>query len=259
MKWKAVLFDLDDTLVVDEGATRLAFEKVARESVKEGAEEKLFLRAVVRLAEKLWVQSKYYEFCQSIGINDAECLWGDFGAGGDRFQELGEWAQGYRLEVFDAALREQMIENGDAARLVECFGKVRRQEQKLFPDALEILTRLKKVCKLGMLTNGAPSVQREKVRVSGIGPFFDEILVSGEEGIGKPDPRIFFILLERLGLGAGDVVMVGNSKTRDIGGAVAAGTASVWLQVPGAEEPADFEPTYTIRSLGELPAVLGLA
>jgi FMN phosphatase YigB (HAD superfamily) len=59
-----------------------------------------------------------------------------------------------------------------------------------------------------------------------------------------------------MNVAAEDVVMVGNSLERDIAGARNAGILSIWIKVPGSEEPADVEPDFTIAGLAEIPAIL---
>ena len=45
-------------------------------------------------------------------------------------------------------------------------------------------------CRLALLTNGDGRVQRSKIDRFSLGPLFDEILIEGELGYGKPDPRV---------------------------------------------------------------------
>lgn len=258
MNLQAVLFDLDDTLVVDEAATRKAFEAAAREALQFGAEEKRFLHDSVALARSLWQAGPFHDYCERIGINDAECIWGSFGQQTPELRGLATWAQDYRINVFDRALRQQMIENQEAAqRLCDVFISTRRREGRLLPDALATLAALRSKLALGLVTNGAPDIQMEKVRQAGLENLFQAICVSGYFPAGKPHPEIFHEALRRLGARPDAAAMVGNSLARDIAGARNAGLAvAVLLRVPGAEEPADCLPDITINSLGELPQAL---
>jgi len=102
-------------------------------------------------------------------------------------------------------------------------------------------------------------VQREKIESSGLGMYFDAAVVSGELGTGKPAPEIFHLLLERLGVEPSAALMVGNSLARDILGGQRAGLKTCWLALDGEEEPVGLvEPDFTIRSLGELPRLVGV-
>ncbi|HEY5811432.1 MAG TPA: HAD-IA family hydrolase, partial [Terrimicrobiaceae bacterium] len=124
------------------------------------------------------------------------------------------------------------------------------------PNALEILTRLSGKYALGLLTNGAPDLQREKIVASGLENLFNEVVISGVYGIGKPRPEIFLHLTDRLGVPPAEAIMVGNSLERDVHGAQNAGIRSVWFKVPGSEEHAPVKPNFTITALAELPELL---
>jgi putative hydrolase of the HAD superfamily len=256
---KAIFFDLDDTLVVDEAVSHEALQETARIAFEHhGAEPQQFVRDATRHAKALWQAGPSHSFCRAIGISALECLWGNFEGDTADLKQLREWAQAYRVLVFDHALREQMIESpsGAGQELAECFELARRRLQRLMPDARETLARLSGSYALAMLTNGAPDLQREKIAASGLAEFFPAIAVSGEHGIGKPRAEIFHRLAAELGVAPGEVVMVGNSLERDIAGARNAGMISVWLKVPGSEEHAAVEPDFTISGLAELPALL---
>lgn len=258
MKIDAVLFDLDDTLVVDEVVSKEAFAataKAARE--RHGAEPEQLNRAAQKHAKALWQSGPVYAFARSIGISAFEGLWGGFKGEAEDLRKLREFALVYREQVFDHALREQMIESPEGGQdLAQAFGTHRRRLQRLMPDAREVLVRLGARYKLGLLTNGAPDLQREKIAASGLEGFFQAIAVSGEHGIGKPKPEIFHKLAAELGVSPAATVMVGNSLERDIQGARNAGMTSVWLKVAGSEEHAEVAPDHAITGLAELPPLL---
>ncbi len=257
MSIRAILFDLDDTLIVDEAISREAFEIVARLARdRHGADVERFARDAAGQAKVFWQAGPCQPFCHSLGISAFECLWGRFEGEGE-FRQLRNWALDFRERVFDHALRKQMIESSEGAReLAEAFGRERRLLQRLMPEARETLTRLVTKYSLGMLTNGAPDLQREKIIASGLGSLFSAVVISGEYGIGKPRPEIFLHLVDRLGVTSSESVMVGNSVERDIAGARNSGITSVWLKVAGSEEPAAVESDFCIKGLVELPGLL---
>jgi putative hydrolase of the HAD superfamily len=255
MTIRAIVFDLDDTLIVDEVISREAMKATAGVAFRShGAQVGPFLEAVKRLGGTIWDQGPLRAECEEIGITLEECLWGGF----ESQARLREWALEARRRLFDAALREQGIEDEEAPEeLAVEFATARRKLQRLMPDAAETIRRLKSSFLIGLLTNGDPDLQRGKIHDSGLGGFFDAVVVSGEIGIGKPRPEAFQRILAALGVAATEAVMVGNSLQRDILGAKKAGlAASIWLQVPGSEEFADVLPDATITGLHELPALL---
>jgi putative hydrolase of the HAD superfamily len=86
-------------------------------------------------------------------------------------------------------------------------------------------------------------------------------VVSGDIGVGKPDPAIFRAALEKLELDPERVWHVGDSLEADIAGAHAAalGTA-VWMNRHGAERPdGSPKPHHEISTLLHLATLIGLA
>ncbi len=259
MAIKAVIFDLDDTLIVDEAITKDAMLATAELATRlHGTSQAAFLADAARLGRAQWEASPVHRYCTEIGIIDHECLWGDFPGDAPETATLREWSLHYRGALFDAVLRAQGISDEDAAdALADAFADSRRRLQRLMPDAKETLARLQGRYRIALLTNGDSAMQREKIAASGLGKFFDAVVVSGELGIGKPHAGVFCAVLAQLELTESEAAMVGNSLHRDIAGAKNAGlAAAIWLRVAGSEEFADVEPDHTIDGLFALPALI---
>jgi len=262
VKFRAVLFDLDDTLVWDERISRRALLETADEAAKRcGVDAGRLAGAAKRAADELWHAHAPVERCNALGIVAFEGMWGHFHGDEDYLRHLRGWVPEFRKLVWQRALAAEGVDNeGLAKELGESFARHRRALQDPLPGAEDILRKLRTAgVRVGLLTNGAPDLQREKIEASGLGMFFDAAVVSGEIGIGKPEPRIFHHLLDRLGVSPAESLMVGNSLARDILGAKRAGLASCWIALEGEEEPVGLvEPDYTILSLGELPRIVGI-
>ena len=259
MALRALLFDLDDTLAVDEAVSHETFAHVAAvASSRFGVDPALFATDAMAIARKLWAAGECRPFCRSIGISAFECLWGGFEGESVELTALRNWATAYRVEVFAKALAAQGGNHpADTGEFLSSeFAATRRARQRLLPGARELMAELSSSYSLALLTNGAPDLQREKIAASGLESFFKAIAVSGEHGIGKPKPEIFHRLLAELGVSAGEAVMVGNSLERDIAGARNAGIRSIWIRVPGSEEQADVTPYHTITDLAEIPEII---
>ena len=123
----------------------------------------------------------------------------------------------------------------------------------LLPHAAAAIAELAGRAVLGLATNGIPEVQRGRLERSGLARHFRVVLISGEIGMAKPDPRFFLLGAERLGLPPSEVLCVGDVPATDIRGARAAGMPSCWVAAAGAawppEEPG---PDYTVRDLRAL-------
>ena len=83
----------------------------------------------------------------------------------------------------------------------------------------------------------------------------DAVVASAEAGAAKPDERLFAAALEAAGCAPGEAIHVGDSIDNDMAGATAAGIAALLLVRSGDPPPG----VPAIRSLAELPAVLGAA
>jgi len=255
---KAILFDLDDTLLIDDPATHATFEAVSRFAADRVSVDPAKLTgAALERCLMLWQQGPMHPFCHSIGIHAYECMWGNFAGPDPQYEKLHAWCPGYRIEVWKQALQSAGVDNpGLASKLAELYPRERRQRLDLMPDALEIVRSLRINHKVGLLTNGSPSLQREKIESCQLEAEFDVITISGELGIGKPKPGIFFATAEKLGVLPTECVMIGNSLERDIAGGNAVGMPTVHMQIPGAREEGTAIPTATIHTLKELPNVL---
>ena len=89
----------------------------------------------------------------------------------------------------------------------------------------------------------------------GLRDCFSHIIESSVVGVRKPDPAIFQLGVEALGLAASSVVVVGDSYTKDILPARSIGCQTVWLKGTGwtPDEGDDNVPDAVIRSLTQLP------
>lgn len=120
----------------------------------------------------------------------------------------------------------------DAALVAEAQERYRENwydQLALFEDAPSLLNRLRARYRLGLITNGPVRTQRPKIAQFGLEQLMDVIVVSAEVGLWKPDPAIFRLALERLGVAPHQALFVGDSLTHDLPGAQAAGMAFVWM------------------------------
>jgi len=102
-----------------------------------------------------------------------------------------------------------------------------RREWRLFPGTRESLLALRESgARIGVLTNGDPAQQRDKLTALGLLPLLDAVCISGEIGSSKPDPRSFGCLVDSLGVERSQVLFIGDSEYHDVLGARAVGIRS---------------------------------
>lgn len=155
---------------------------------------------------------------------------------------------------FAAILREWGLCDPGRIRRVLRKLEVRHARANLWevvpPEVPPALDRLRRRFRLAVISNSNGTVRRKLGQV-GLLPYFDLVVDSHEEGIEKPDPRIFRLALERLRAAPSRAVHVGDFYHIDVAGARAAGVRPVLLDPGDAHGD---KPVRRIRDLGELPA-----
>lgn len=117
------------------------------------------------------------------------------------------------------------------------------------PDAHEVVERLReRGFRLGVVSNSNGKVDRLLASV-GLSELFECIVDSGREGVEKPDPRLFQVALDHLGLPAEDALYVGDLLSVDVEGARGAGLHAVLID---PEDVWDLPRAERVRSLTEL-------
>ncbi|MBP1947482.1 HAD family hydrolase [Virgibacillus litoralis] len=255
---KALLFDLDDTLLWDKKSVKEAFKATCELAKQKYDTDPVKLEEKVREnARELYASYDTYAFTKMIGINPFEGLWGDFRDEGESFHKLKEIVPEYRKEAWTRGLHDLEVDDPDFGyQLAETFPAMRKKNAFVYEDSFEVLDQLKEEYQLLMLTNGSPELQQTKLDITPkLMTYFEHIVVSGAFGKGKPDPAIFEHALELLAVQKDEVLMVGDNLSTDILGAERAGIDSVWVNRHG-KEPNDVIPTYEIGALKELLPLL---
>lgn len=102
--------------------------------------------------------------------------------------------------------------------------------------------------KLAILTAGESKHQWNKVVMLGLDKWFDRdnVIVTGDVGISKPDVRLCRLIENKLGLKPDELWMIGDNYDKDITGALDSGWHSVWINrryLPAPSRLPDFEVT----------------
>ena len=256
-----LLFDLDDTLVVEEASARAAIIETAElAQARYGLDPRGMHETLRKTCRELWYEFPSHPYCKKVGISSWEGLWAEFIGPDPNLGALRDWYPTYRYESWRASLIRHGIDDPDlAAELAETFPRLRRRNHAVYPDTIGTLERLSRGYNLGLLTNGSPDLQRRKMEGAGVAGYFDRILISGDVGIGKPDRLVFEMILARLKANPGTSLMIGNSLTSDVLGAQRAGMRTVWVNRSGASGDDSIVPDWEIACLEELDAVLAAA
>ena len=239
MNYKAVFFDLDDTL---SHAAR-AWRKAEQETF-----DRLMLSFHPDLTEldvrRVWESVHQDLFAQLdthlIRMADVRDL---------RFKRTLD-----ELGISDLTLADELNKQFSVKRLAY---------MTLFDDALDTLTTLRATCHIGVITNGAadehPDSQYSVAKQLDLFAYIDSFWVSDDVGFRKPEPEIFQAALDHIDIQAHEAVFVGDSPSKDIAGANRTGMVSVLitaLSEPPVPASNDERPDHIIRHLPELHQVV---
>jgi 2-haloacid dehalogenase len=142
------------------------------------------------------------------------------------------------------------LDDSKRTQLLKCYLHL-----ATFPEVTEALGRLRGI-RLAILSNGSPAMLEPVVFNSGLHGLITDVLSVDEVKIFKPDPRVYHIAVDRLGVPAKAIGFV-SSNCWDAIGAKAFGFRTFWINRAGV--PVDemgVRPDHELRSLAELPQLV---
>ena len=127
----------------------------------------------------------------------------------------------------------------------------------LYEDSIDLVESLHKDFRLSIVTNGLKDVQDNRIRKSIIAKYFDDIVVSEEVMVSKPDPKIFEHALNNINhTDKSNVLIVGDSLTSDIQGGINFGIDTCWFNPNKIVNKTAIKPTYEISNLMDLKNIV---
>ncbi|WP_310584159.1 HAD family hydrolase [Deinococcus sp.] len=172
----------------------------------------------------------------------------------ERWTVLDDLGYHSKPEVFPQLVAEFGLKH-DPQVLLQDFGDHAWADCQLMPHSHEVLAELRQCgLKLGLVTNGWSEKQRQCMAGLGLADAFDTVIVSREVGCSKPEPRIYALALEQLGVQAAQTLFVGDSPLNDVAGPQSAGMKAA-LFPGGHAPPGHIRPDYVLT---DLRGVLGI-
>jgi putative hydrolase of the HAD superfamily len=135
------------------------------------------------------------------------------------------------------------------------FHEAREAAVACDPGAIETLDELRRLgVKMALVTNGDGTGQRKKIVRFDLGGRFDHIQIEGEVGFGKPDPRAYLHAMETLGVGPAETWMVGDNLEWEVAAPQRLGIHSIWRDWAGEGLPAgsSVKPDRIVSSICQL-------
>lgn len=197
---RAVIFDLDDTLCDYQKARKNAITHVNAILVNNGID-----------TDKFWDNYQKKE----------PVLW-------RAFMDDTITKEEYRIRRYKDALPEDFCEL--AEKLNRVYMEEANHNIQLFEDVIPLLEMLNmKGIKPAILTNGPSDGQRDKIRALSLEKYIQNIYISEEIGLSKPNRDVFEYVVRKLHVEPCTVVMVGDSLEEDIKGAELAGIKAILI------------------------------
>jgi putative hydrolase of the HAD superfamily len=230
---RAILLDLDDTILNDTGMVVECWREAcfAHASGLHPLRPESLLDAIERTRDWYWADAERHKR----GRLDPPAA---------------------RAEVVHLALQNLGVENPVAAAGIAAhYADLRNRGIQAIEGAIETIHWLRgRGCRTALITNGNAEGQREKVARFDLEPLFEIVLIEGELGFGKPDPRVYKRALEHLDLEPRDTWMVGDNLEWDVEAPQRLGIRGVWIDKRGTGVPSGrpTRPDQIIRSLAEL-------
>jgi 2-haloacid dehalogenase len=176
-------------------------------------------------------------------------LWGSFERGEVDLNRL-------RVERFERLFGELGIDSDPEAFNDEFMHDLGQQTQ-LLPGAEDLVRRMSSRCRLVLATNGIAIVQRSRFARSSIREYFEDVVISDEIGVAKPQPEYMREVFSRMGHPLkSEVLMIGDSLSSDIAAGSGFGVDTCWVNPNGNSLDGGPQPTFTVAGLGEIDAIV---
>lgn len=227
MTYKFLLFDLDHTLLDFDAAEDVALTQLLKEE------------GVADIQE----YKDYY-----IPMNKA--LWKDL--------ELKKITKNELVNTRFAKLFAHFGIEKDGAYLAERYQFFLSKQGRIFSGAMELLDNLiERGYELYAATNGITSIQTGRLTQSGLAPYFNQVFISEQLKIQKPDALLYERIGQQIpGFSKENTVMIGDSLTADIQGGNNAGIDTIWYNPHHLENKTQAHPTYEVDSYQALLEIL---
>jgi len=163
-----------------------------------------------------------------------------------------------RRRAWSVILEKRGIADGSVAcRLADAYSEIRDDSGfHLFDGVPALLDDLRERYRVGILTNGPSDMQWGKLRRLRLSESFDGIVVAGDLGVFKPDPRPFRRLLELLDAEPTEALFVGDSYEHDMVGAIGVGMRTAWVTEDGVVRDGRPAPDLVVERVTDLREVL---
>ncbi len=235
---RAILFDMDDTLISAYAQPELAWQAITREFAEalHPLPHGVVADAIAVAADAFWSDEERHRQGR-LQLTDARS-----GIVADAFAALA--GAGHRPPPAELT-----------GRMAQRYGSYREEKMYLFDGAHDVVDWFRdRGVRLALVTNGTSEAQRAKIERFDLGHRFHHIQIEGEHGFGKPDERAYRHAMAVLGVEPNDTWMVGDNLEWEVAAPQRIGIHAIWHDAIGRGLPvgSPVKPDRIIRSLTEL-------
>lgn len=218
MRPKAILFDLDDTLISPHHHRTFFWHEAIQDiwKQKEGN----------RVPEPKDIDDLVNKINRSAT---------DFWSVPDRHKSGRLDIRTARFTILDNAIgSDKRYDRNTRWLIADRCGALMFDKTTLFPDAISTLKHLKlEGIKLALVTNGASEAQRAKINKFDLEQYFLHVQIEGEAGVGKPELKAYKMAMEKLNVFATETWMVGDNIDWEVIAPQKLGIYSIWRDPRG--------------------------
>jgi 2-haloacid dehalogenase len=232
MNYKAIIFDLDNTLLNYSVSELRSMQRTVQE-------HGLFYN-------ELFSWDNFWSLFSKTNIN----YWNERNKSGYNISQILEFS-------FQDTLKQLKLDHSESKKLANLYWNTFCSACDFEEYATDILSDLHGSYKLAIISNGIGEAQRGRLAAGGIDHYFDTLVISDEVGCWKPDKEIFVEALKRLNVNHTEALFVGDSLNDDYFGALNAGIDFCYYNRKGNPIGNIVRPKYMIESLKKISNCLG--
>lgn len=222
MAYKAVIFDLDDTLLNRDDAIDKMFSIILEKCYED-----------VKNSKRNQMLQKFKEYDQrDYGNSNKTRVFETF---------FNEFPPQYRIP-------SNCIQDFWNSNFPNCFS--------INQSTINIINTIKRWAKVAIITNGTALRQRAKIDKTKLNSYFETIIISEEVGFRKPDKQIFELALKKLNVNRNEVIFVGDDIEKDIGGCQNVDIKGIWYNPLMKRNETPIKPFAEISSIDKLLSYL---
>ena len=218
---KAILFDLDNTLIDFLTFKKVTAQAAAKAMVKQGLP-----------ATEIQIYGKIFSVYDEKGIEYQKTFY--------------EVIKPFGLEINTA---ERIQQAAILAYLEKKF-----QVLRPYPSVKRILADLRENYKLAIVTDAPRNKAWQRLVLTGLEKEFDIVITHDDTMEMKPHPSPYYLALQKLNLLAPACLFVGDNPDRDIKGAKQIGMHTCWARYGSMKKGSDAD--FEINNFDELPQKL---